>query len=124
MPQTNPLDRAFTGALDQARRHYRAQAWAPAFSALERAHVLGQQRIGRHARVHLWMLRVAWKRRDAREMLGQLMRLGLVPLGHLTGRLPLGNTGGADVGAFQPMPIPDELRALLRTAPKDGRKRG
>ena len=27
--------------------------------------------------------------------------------------LPIGNTGGANVSAFQPMPIPEDLRAIL-----------
>ena len=31
----------------------------------------------------------------------------------MTGKYPVGNTGGADVSAFAPMPIPDDLRPLL-----------
>jgi hypothetical protein len=31
----------------------------------------------------------------------------------VSGRYPAGNTGGADVNALQPMPIPDDLRSLL-----------
>jgi len=59
------------------------------------------------------MLRVAWSSGDGREVRGQLLRLALVPLGHLMGRLPLGNTGGASVSAFQPMDVPAELQRLL-----------
>ena len=31
----------------------------------------------------------------------------------MTGKYPVGNTGGADVSVFRPMPIPDDLRAAL-----------
>ncbi|HEV3401169.1 MAG TPA: DUF3703 domain-containing protein [Acidimicrobiales bacterium] len=46
-------------------------------------------------------------------MRGQVLRLVLAGPGSLTGRYPLGNTGGANVSAFAPMPIPDDLRDLL-----------
>lgn len=85
-----------------------------AFRSLERAHVLGQTRFGPHLRVHLAMLRAAWAMRDGREMRGQILRIALVPLGHLFGRLPLGNTGGTNVSAFAPMPIPPELERLMK----------
>lgn len=50
---------------------------------------------------------------DGREAAGQLFRLALVPLGSLTGRLPVGNTGRARISAFKPMPIPSDLEALI-----------
>ncbi|MFD2377205.1 DUF3703 domain-containing protein [Ottowia pentelensis] len=40
--------------------------------------------------------------RDWPEVAGQLLRLALVPLGHLSGRLPIGNPGRATVSAFEP----------------------
>ncbi len=33
--------------------------------------------------------------------------------GSVTGKYPVGNTGGADVSAFAPMTIPDDLQPLL-----------
>lgn len=84
------------------------------FAALERADVLGQRDFSAHLRVHGWMLRVGWETGDWREVVGQLMRLALVPLGHLVGRLPIGNTGGANVSAFAPMAIPPDLKRLLQ----------
>ena len=60
-----------------------------ALAQLERAHVLGQRDFGRHWRVHVTMLRAAWALRDVGELRGQWLRLSLVPLGHLFGRLPL-----------------------------------
>ena len=83
-----------------------------AFAHLERAHVLGQRSTRRHVRSHLAMLSVGWARRDARELAGQLSRLVAAAL---FSRLwvPAGNTGGANVSALRPMPVPDDLRALL-----------
>ena len=53
------------------------------------------------------------RRRDGREIAGQLLRLILAVPGSVSGRYPVGNTGGADVGAFSPMAVPDDLRPLL-----------
>ena len=46
-----------------------------------------------------------------------MMRIALVPVGHLLGRLPVGNTGGANFSAFKPMDIPPDLERLIE-APK------
>ena len=105
---------AFDAAMRDASRKAAAGDAASAFRSLERAHVLGQTRIGPHLHVHLAMLRLAWASRDGREIRGQLLRTALVPLGHLLGRLPLGNTGGANVSAFEPMPIAPELERLMQ----------
>ncbi|HUR17841.1 MAG TPA: DUF3703 domain-containing protein [Acidimicrobiales bacterium] len=80
---------------------------------LERAHVLSQPLAVPHIRTHVDMLSCAVRRRDLRELGGQLLRLVLAGPGSLTGRYPVGNTGGANVSAFRPMPIPDDLRPLL-----------
>ena len=68
---------------------------------------------GPHLQTHLAMLSSAWRRRDRREVLGQWFRLLVAAPGSWTGRYPVGNTGGADVSAFRPMPVPDDLRAFL-----------
>lgn len=65
--------------------------------------------LGLHLRVHLAMLGYAFRLRQPREIVGQLARLALAPLGTLTGRVPHGNTGRANVGAFAPMPLPADL---------------
>lgn len=80
---------------------------------LEAAHVLGQTRLLPHVQTHARMLALAWHTRDGGEVVGQLFRLLLVPLGHLTGRLPLGNAGRANISAFQPMPVREDIAALI-----------
>lgn len=87
-----------------------AQAW----HLLEALHVLGQTRLAPHVRTHGLMLALAWQTRNLGEVNGQLLRLLLVPLGHLLGRLPLGNTGRSHIGAFRPMPVAQELLATIR----------
>lgn len=116
-----PLDVAFNAAMRCARARFRAREMPAAFEQLERAHVLGQRRFLRHLLVHLWMLRIGCAARDGLEVRGQLLRLMLVPLGHLSGRLPTGNTGGAKVSAFAPMPVAHDLAPLF-LASADGRQ--
>ena len=83
------------------------------WKALEAAHVLGQERFWLHLCSHWHMLALATRERDVGEAAGQLFRILLVPLGHLSGRLPLGNPGRAAVSAFAPMPVTPELVEIL-----------
>lgn len=86
---------------------------------LERAHILSQPMVGPHIRTHVSMLGAGLRRRDRREVVGQLLRLIVAGPGTITGRYPVGNTGGADVSALVPMPIPEDLRPFLM--PEDQR---
>ncbi|MDP3226476.1 MAG: DUF3703 domain-containing protein [Acidovorax sp.] len=83
---------------------------------LEAAHVLGQASLPLHLRAHTAMLHLAWAQGNGREVMGQLLRLALVPLGHLAKRLPAGNSGRAHVSAFNPMDPPAEVTALIQQA--------
>jgi hypothetical protein len=107
------LRSAFLAELAAAGRAEQESDPARAWRHLERAHVLSQAYAWRHLRVHGRMFTFAWRRRDGRELLGQLPRLLLAAPGSWTGRAPRGNTGGADVGIFAPMEIPADLQALL-----------
>lgn len=83
-----------------------------AFRHFERAHVLGQCHTMAHVRAHLAMLGIGWTRRDLREVVGQIPRI-FAALAFSRIWVPIGNTGGADVSAFQPMAIPADLAELL-----------
>jgi Protein of unknown function (DUF3703) len=83
---------------------------------LERAHIISQPLAVTHMRTHGAMLAAALRRADKREVAGQMLRLIVAGPGSLTGRYPVGNTGGANVSALQPMPIPDDLQAVLAGA--------
>jgi hypothetical protein len=80
---------------------------------LERAHILSQPFAGIHIRTHVAMLGYGIRRRDRRQITGQLVRLLVAGPGSATRRYPLGNTGGADVSAVEPMDIPTDLQVLL-----------
>jgi hypothetical protein len=82
-----------------------AQGWR----ALELAHVIGQSRFLLHLRVHMAMLGVAVRHNDLKETGAQLLRLALVPLGHMLGHLPAFNPGSGRVSALSPADWPGEL---------------
>lgn len=86
------------------------------FAYLERAHVLGQASTREHVRVHWRMLLWAWRQRDAREFLGQLIRLSGAATKTFIGLVPMGNTGGANVSAVTPLPVDPELAAIIARA--------
>jgi len=66
-----------------------------------------------HVRTHFAMISYGLRRRDRHEVVGQLLRLVVAGPGSLTGRYPVGNTGGANVSAFLPMALPEDLLAFL-----------
>jgi hypothetical protein len=68
---------------------------------------------GRHVRTHLAMLCFALRTVRPQEVAGQVFRILVAAPGSWSGRYPLGNTGGADVSAFAPMDVPNDLRPLL-----------
>ncbi len=87
-----------------------------AFGHLERAHVLGQASMYYHTRVHILMLKHGIKTRDVREAAGQVLRIAGAATKTPLGIYPKGNTGGANVSPIKPMPVPDDLAAILREA--------
>ncbi len=83
-----------------------------AFRHLERAHILSQKFAFAHAATHLRMLRLGWKTRDTREVFGQMARaIAALVVSRIW--VPVGNTGRANVSAFEPMPVPEDLANVL-----------
>lgn len=89
---------------------------AGAFRHLERAHVLGQMSTVQHVRVHVVMLVWALRHARPREVFGQIIRIAGAAAITWLGLVPPGNTGGANISAFKPMPIPDELARRIAEA--------
>ncbi len=87
-----------------------------AFHYLERAHVLGQRSTAQHVRVHVRMLLWGIRHQKAREVLGQFTRVIGAATKTWIGLIPSGNTGGANVSAFEEMAIPDDLADLIDAA--------
>lgn len=103
---------AFAAEWSAAQLARRARDFDRAFHHLERAHILSQRLTGLHVKSHLGMWQVGWSRGDLRELVGQSTRI-IAALLFSRIWVPSGNTGGANVSAFQPMPVPDDLRAIL-----------
>ena len=109
----NRLRDAWHDEMDRARVARRGGETHAEWRHLERAHILSQPLAAPHLRTHAAMFGAAWRQRDVHELAGQAVRLLLAVPGTVSGRYPVGNTGGTDVSAFQPMPVPDDLRSLL-----------
>ena len=112
-PHDNALRDAWTGEMTGARTARANGDAAAEWHHLERAHILSQPLAGAHVRTHGAMFTAAIRRRDPREIAGQVLRLIVAGPGSMTGRYPVGNTGGADVNALTPMPIPTDLAPYL-----------
>ena len=93
------------------------QNFEEAWHHLERAHVVAQDRLRPHCVSHWRMLELAWRTRDWREVHGQTFRLSLAPIGNITGRLPIGNSGRSNVSAFARMEIEPEISRVLGQSP-------
>ncbi|MFJ3880818.1 DUF3703 domain-containing protein [Streptomyces sp. NPDC090077] len=109
-PMSPALLEAFTAEMAAARAPGPA---AERWRAAERAHILSQPWPWPHTRTHGAMLRLALRDRDMCEALGQLVRLAVAAPGSAAGKYPDGNTGRTRAGLTTPMPIPDDLAALL-----------
>ena len=77
------------------------------------AHVVGQHDVRLHFDSHRRMLGLARHEQDWPEVLGQLLRIALLPLGHLLDRIPLGNIGRSTVGVTQRMEPPEPVQRLI-----------
>jgi hypothetical protein len=107
-PLHDAIDAEVRSAFDASGRGDHAHA----FHHLERAHILSQRLTIRHVRVHWLMFKHGVVTRDPGEILGQLVRIIAAALFSRIW-VPTGNTGGANVSAMRPMPIPEDLRGLL-----------
>ena len=104
---------AFASEMAAARSAETAGDLALAKHHLERAHILGQKFTWPHIKSHVGMLYVGYARKDMREIFGQCVRV-IAALLFSKIWVPVGNTGGANVNALKPMPIPDDLLKLLK----------
>lgn len=119
MPEN--LKVAYLAELEQYHKSMRQERFTEAWRFLERAHVIGQYHPVPHTGIHFRMLVFALRMFNARETLGQLLRLSVGWLGSLVNRIPVGNTGGVSVPILASLPIPEDLRELLSAADTETR---
>ena len=84
-----------------------------AWRQLERAHILGQPWFVQHTHVHWLMLKFGIKIKNRKEILGQLPRLLVGGIKSFVGKIPVGNTGGANVPPLKRMEIPGDLKNMM-----------
>lgn len=107
------LKEAMEAELSMGKKHFIQKEYAISFSYLERYHILSQAFYLPHLNSHWWMFKVGIKTLNAKEIVGQIVRM-VGSVGSLFGKYPEGNTGGANVSPFKSMPIPDDLKPLLK----------
>lgn len=89
---------------------------ATSFRYLERAHVLGQASTIQHVRAHYHMLMWGIRQRRIGEVIGQVLRVIVAAMKMAIKGVPVGNTGGTNVGPFEAMPVPKDLAAIIGRA--------
>ncbi len=84
-----------------------------AWSHLERAHIIGQPWAVKHTHSHWLMLLFAFKIKNTKEIFGQIPRLLIGGVKSYLGKIPVGNTGGANVPPLRSMEIPEDLKKIM-----------
>ena len=90
-----------------------------AFKHLENAHILGQESIFSHVKVHCLMFLWAYRQKNIHELIGQIIRIAGAVIGTGIGAIPKGNTGGSNISPFQTMPISPEFEKIIQEAKND-----
>jgi Protein of unknown function (DUF3703) len=80
---------------------------------LERSHILVQPYPWQHTAVHWKMLLFGIKIKNNKEIVGQIPRLIFGGVKSFVGKIPVGNTGGANVHPLKAMEIPNDLKLVL-----------
>lgn len=107
------LRRHYQEELDCYRKAFQRGDLPLAWRHLERAHILGQPWAIEHSEVHWIMLKFGFAIKSWTEIRGQILRLVFGGVKSFVGKIPTGNTGGANVPPLQVMEIPPDLRKLL-----------
>src|SRR6218665_3445915 len=76
-----------------------------AWHHLERAHVLGQSYPLEHTYAHWKMLKFGFHIKSTKEIIGQIPRLLIGGIKSFVGKVPLGNTGGANIPPLKSLPF-------------------
>jgi Protein of unknown function (DUF3703) len=90
------------------------QDFETAWTALQRAHILGQTDAIFHVIVHWSMLKLAWIQQDFKEVVGQLLpTIMAIPLTLLFGQIRSLRGGKANVNNSEKMSIPEDIQQIL-----------
>lgn len=120
MPFTKAMPKSLQPYFDRKLKAYQdslqeanlQQAWRH----LEKAHVIGQAYPFQNSYVHWKMLRFGIKIKTGREIRGQIPRLLIGGIKSFVGKIPVGNTGGANVPPLKSLPIEREVADIFEKA--------
>jgi hypothetical protein len=101
--------RAYYAALQENKLQ---QAWRH----LEKAHVIGQAYPFQHSYVHWKMLQFGIKIKSLKEVTGQIPRLLIGGVKSFVGKIPVGNTGGANIPPLKSLTIDREIVEIFQKA--------
>ena len=104
----------FDKELEDYKIHFKAGQLQMAWRHLERAHIIGQAYPFHHSYVHWKMLLFGIHIKDTKEVIGQIPRLLIGGVKSFVGKIPVGNTGGADVPPLKPLPISEDLLEVFK----------
>ncbi len=104
----------YQSELKAATKTFNEKHFQVSWRHLERAHILGQPYPFQHTVVHWKMFVFGVKLKNWKEVIGQIPRLLVGGVKSFVGKIPIGNTGGANVPPLQPMEIPEDLAAIIR----------
>lgn len=85
-----------------------------AWRHLERARIIGQPCAIEHTYVHWLMLKFGFRIKSGKEIIGQVPRLLVGGVKSFVGKIPVGNTGGANVPPLRPMEIPQDIQQVMK----------
>ncbi len=83
--------------LSNAEIAFKLKFYQQSWRHLERAHIIGQPYPIAHSFVHWRMLMFGIRTKNVTEIIGQIPRLLFGGVKSFVGKIPLGNTGGANV---------------------------
>lgn len=87
-----------------------------AWNHLERAHIIVQKYPVAHTEVHWKMLKFGLKIKNSKEVIGQIPRLIFGGVKSFVGKIPIGNSGGANVPPLKTFEISEELKEVFKKA--------
>ncbi len=108
------LVKFFDKELNDAENNFNMNFYQQSWKHLERAHILGQPNPLAHSIVHWKMLLFGLRTKNSKEIIGQIPRLLFGGVKSFVGKIPVGNTGGANVPPLKPMEIPEDLLQVIK----------
>ena len=106
----------FENELKDFQKKLDVKNFQSAWKHLERAHIIGQKYPFSHNLVHWEMLKFGFIIKDFKEIVGQIPRLLFGGVKSFVGKVPIGNTGGANVPPLKKFPIQKDVLEIFKAA--------